>query len=131
MSLNHRSAPKAYFHYATTYYGGGFFYFGGEIGYSGNKSRASNLIARLDSTSLEWSKAGNLNYLRSRNAVILLGERFWIVGGVDRHNATRDIRTELCDINRVGQVLCTSQSSTLSDYFTPLLFAVPNDYNKC
>ena len=103
-----------------------FYYFGGQ---SWSKETAHwtelSQIACLDSSSLTWSSVGHLNTGRNTHAVILVGNRFIIVGG----GGTR--HTESCELEN-GYFNCTNLNSVLTNYMaTPPLFLVDDDYKNC
>ena len=58
-----------------------------------------NQIAGLDSNSWKWSLLGYLNTARSTHNVIIVGNRFMVVGGVEykggSQNTKRKISTDL------------------------------------
>ena len=66
--------------YAAVFYGQTFYYFGGQHIIHG-QGQLMNQIAGLDSISWKWSSLGYLNTARSTHNVILVGNRFMVVGG--------------------------------------------------
>ena len=90
-------------------------------GYTGSISR-SKTIAKLDSTSFEWTKAGDLITERRGHNAIFDGKNFIVVGGYPSSNGA--VNTEKCSISE-GQVTCVEQDPTLIHYkFYPELFLV-------
>ena len=107
--------------YASVFINGNFFIIAGhsERGYL-------NTIARLDSATWSWSRAGQLNTARDRHGAIWVNSELVVVGGLWDNRPT-----EFCDLAN-EKFTCTSQESTLSDYSDyPLLFAVTDDYGNC
>ena len=111
-----------YISFAPIVYVDGYFYVIG--GYIDDK-QYDKTIARLDASSMTWSKSGDLvNGRRGHNA-IYDGSSLIVVGG-----DTGLLQTEKCVISN-GQVSCTSQNPTLENYtLYPELFLVPVDYCK-
>ena len=99
---------------AVVYTYSSYFYFGG--------NGAGSTIARLDGSSYQWSKIGQLNQGRYAHNAIHLNGRFVIVGGSGTKN------TETCDY-KYDQMVCQSQSPSLTDYkYTPELMIVADDF---
>ena len=102
--------------YAAIFYGGNFYYFGGYDLTS---------ILRLSAASWTWSIVGQLNASRNGHGVILVDNKFMVIGG-------SDIRpTEAC-LLRNGRFNCEEKrSSLLKDFNTPILFLVDDNYQDC
>ena len=99
---------------AVVYVYSSYFYFGG--------SGAESIIARLDGTTYQLSKIGQLNVGRNGHNAIHLNGRFVIVGG----NGTRNI--EKCEYKN-DQMVCQSQLPILTDYaYYPELMTVADDF---
>ena len=77
-----------------TYFDNAFILFGG---YQGIYNKHSNMIARLDLATEEWSKIGELRTVRGGHGVIYDGEFFMVIGGYD--NRYGSIKTEKCKLS--------------------------------
>ena len=86
----------------------------------------SKTIAKLDSTSFEWTKAGDLITGREGHNAIFDGTDLIVVGGDDGD----PVKTEKCSIAE-GQVTCVEQDPLLYDYiYYPELFLVQEGFCK-
>ena len=100
---------------------GAFYVIGGATG------SYSKTIARLDSISHEWSKAGDLIQGRCGHNAIFDGSDIIVVGG---EVGIGSVKTEKCTIAE-GKVTCVEQDPSLLDYsFYPELFLVEEGYCK-
>ena len=101
---------------------GNYFIIGGQV-----DGAYSNTIARLDTATWSWSRAGQLKTARVSHVAIWVNSKLVVVGGVD---SKYSLRTEYCDLVN-DEFICTEQESALVDYSYPLLFAVTDDYGNC
>ena len=93
-------------------------------GYTGSSSY-SQTIAKLDTFTYEWSKAGDLIQGRCGHNAIFDGSDIIVVGG-----DVGSVKTEKCTIAE-GKVTCVEQDPSLLDYsFYPELFLVEEGYCK-
>ena len=100
------------------YVEGNFYVIGG---YAGS---ASKTIAKLDSTSHEWSKSGDLQVGRYAHNAVFDGSDIIVVGGSTEH------KTEKCSLSD-GQVTCVEQAPSLTDYaYYPELFLIEEGFCK-
>ena len=114
------SAMAKIYEYAVTFHAGNFYYFGG-YGYFGRLDS----ILRLNADSWTWSNVGKLNSARLGHSVILIENKFMVIGGSDNQP------NEACVLND-GQFSCTEQPNSLTDYrITPILFLVNKSYGDC
>ena len=96
-------------------------------GYTGSTSN-SKTIAKLDSISYEWTKAGDLIVGRRGHNAIFDGSDFIVVGGNKSGGGL--VKTEKCTIAE-GKVTCVEQNPALvNHYFYPELFLVEDGYCK-
>ena len=97
-----------------------FYVFGG---YTGRLS-VTNVIARLDSKTYQWSMAGQLNTARNYHAAVAIDGEFLIVGGAGEYD------TERCSFHEIdGELTCLDQEPTLLNYFRwPELFLVESNF---
>ena len=96
-------------------------------GYTNNKSN-SKTIAKLDSISYEWSKAGDLIQARHGHNAIFDKLDIIVVGGYVRDGIS--LKTEKCEING-DKVTCVEQDPALEHYsYYPELFLVEEGYCK-
>ena len=85
----------------------------------------SNIIGRLDASTLTWTKAGELNYARNGHGAIYNGERIIVAGGVGNY------KTESCSVDENGVVNCIEQAPTLSNYaYYPEMYLVDDAFCK-
>ena len=85
----------------------------------------SNIIGRLDASTLTWTKAGELNYARYGHGAIFNGERIIVAGGNGNY------KTESCSVEENGVVNCIEQAPTLYDYaFYPEMYLVDDAFCK-
>ena len=85
----------------------------------------SNIIGRLDESTLHWTKAGELNYGRRAGGAIINGERMIVAGGWS------DKITESCAVNENGVINCTEQAPTLDNYYQyPEMYLVDHAFCK-
>ena len=109
--------------YASIFIKGNFFIIGGKADGTGTNS---NTIARLNTATWSWSRAGRLNTARRGHGAIWSKSKLIIVGG-DYDTYT----TEFCTL-KDNKFTCTDLKSTLKGYgFHPLLFMVSDDYKQC
>ena len=109
--------------YASVFINGNFFIIGGFF----ISGEPSNTIARLDSATWSWSRAGQLNTARGGHGAIWVNSKLVVVGGWNTK------QTEFCVWGN-EEFTCTSKESTLTlkNYsYYPLLFAVTDDYGNC
>ena len=85
--------------YAVIYNGGHHYYFGGD-GY--------DTILALQENTWNWSNAGKMNSARKYHGVILVGDRFMVIGGSGDKN-------EACQLKN-GLFNCTEYASNMKDY---------------
>ena len=91
----------------------------------GQTGSYSKTIAKLDSISYEWTKAGDLIVGRRAHNVIFDGSNIIVVGG---HIGGDSVKTEKCTIAE-GKVTCVEQDPSLFDYsYYPELFLVEEGY---
>ena len=103
---------------------GAFYVIGGVTGSTGY----SKTIARLDSISYEWSKAGDLISGRYGHNAIFDGSNIIVIGGYAGSGVS--LKTEKCSIAE-DKVTCIEQDPSLVNYsFYPELFLVEEDYCK-
>ena len=96
-------------------------------GYTGSTSN-SKTIAKLDSISYEWTKAGDLIVGRRGHNAIFDGSDIIVVGGYAGSGVS--LKTEKCTIAE-GKVTCVEQDPALVDYsYYPELFLVEEGYCK-
>ena len=96
-------------------------------GYADSQSY-SKKIARLDSSSYEWSRAGDLLTGRYGHNAIFNGNDIIVVGGYAGDDVS--VKTEKCKITE-GNVTCVEQDPALVDYaYYPELFRVEDGYCK-
>ena len=96
-------------------------------GYADSQSY-SKKIARLDSTSYEWSRAGDLLTGRYGHNAIFDGNDIIVVGGYAGDDGS--VKTEKCKITE-GNVTCVEQDPALVGYaYYPELFRVEDGYCK-
>ena len=93
--------------------------------FSGYNDNGFDSILRLAQNSWTWSTVGQVNLSRWGHGVIMVGDKFMIMGG-------RGIRkNEECLLTN-GEFSCTELSSSLNDYvYTPMLFLVDESYGNC
>ena len=93
--------------------------------FSGYNDNGVDSILRLAQNSWTWSTVGQVNLSRWGHGVIMVGDKFMIMGG-------RGIRkNEECLLSN-GEFSCTELSSSLNDYvYTPMLFLVDESYGNC
>ena len=105
---------------AVLYAQGSFYVFGGYIG----RLTDTDVIARLDAQTYQWSKIGQLNTPRNYHAAIAIDDEFLIVGGAGEY------KTERCSMLETnGELVCMDQEPTLSFYYRwPELFLVESSY---
>ena len=97
-----------------------FYVFGGGIDYNGS----TNIIGRLDASTLTWRKAGHLNNARWGHGAIFNGDVFIVAGGYG------NLKTEVCSINN-SSVICLEQTPTLDYYRTyPEMLLVTDEFCK-
>ena len=113
--------------YVVIFYGtethGSHYYFGGRT--TGYSVQLLSSILRLESGSWTWSNVGRIKSARMGHAVILVGEKFIVVGGEGNHN------NEACLLNNY-EFSCTKLSSSLTNYAnSPILFSVADNYINC
>ena len=103
------------------YHSNAFYVFGGLIDNHVN----SNIIGRLDASSLTWTKAGELNYARNGHGAIYNGERIIVAGGEVSY------KTESCSVNENGVVNCIEQAPIL-DYYAdyPEMYLIDDAFCK-
>ena len=96
-------------------------------GYTGSSSY-SQTIAKLDTFTYEWSKAGDLIQGRRGHNVIFDGSDIIVVGGDAGKNVTP--KNEKCTITG-DKVTCVEQDPALKDYaLYPELFLVEDGFCK-
>ena len=101
---------------------GAFYVIGGATG------SYSKTIARLDSISYEWSKAGDLIEGRRGHNTIFDGSDIIVVGGYAGKDVS--LKTEKCTIAE-DKVTCVAQDPSLQNYsYYPELFLVEDGYCK-
>ena len=109
------------YEYAVIFHGSSHYYFGG---YSGDHAEVDSIL-RLQSGSWIWSKVGRLNLARRAHAVILVGEKFMVVGGYG------NINNEACLLDDV-QFNCTKLPSSLDNYeYRPIVYHMDENYGSC
>ena len=88
----------------------------------------SKTVAKLDSISHEWSKAGGLNKGRWGHNTIFDGTDIIVVGGYSGKNVS--LKTEKCTIAE-DKITCVEQEPSLVNYYEyPELFLVGDDFCK-
>ena len=93
----------------------------------GSTTSTSKTIAKLDSISYEWTKAGDLIVGRQGHNAIFDGSDIIVVGGNIGGASTK---TEKCTIAE-GKVTCVEQDPALEGYsYYPELFLVEDGYCK-
>ena len=113
----------SYIHLAPIIFVDGAFYVIG-----GDRGSNSKTVAKLDSSSHEWSKAGNLVVGRNGHNAIFDGSHIIVVGGYKSGGGSA--KTEKCTIAE-GKVTCVEQDPELVNYaFYPELFLVEEGYCK-
>ena len=101
--------------YDVTFYDGNYYYFGGV---------SSSRIICLNGTSWTWSSPGQLNSSRSGHGAISVGNIFMVVGGWSTE------KNEACILEN-EKITCNELSTSLSNYHTPILFLVDENYRNC
>ena len=102
---------------------GAFYVIGGYTSFT-----AHSTIARLDSTTYEWSAAGNLLKGRHGHNAIFDGSDIIVVGGYPGNDES--VKTEKCTITE-GRVSCVQQNPSLVNYsYYPELFLVEDGFCK-
>ena len=109
-------------YYAVTFYDGNFYYFGGF------NSGALDSILCLNADSWTWSNVGKLNSARFGHGVILVDNKFMVIGGESLTQNT--LPNEAC-VFTDGQLSCTEQSTSLTNYKSTPLFLVNHSYGDC
>ena len=103
----------------------GAFYVIGGLTISNNFSKT---IARLDSSSYEWSKAGDLTSGRHSHNAIFDGSDIIVIGGFGGFGVP--LNTEKCSIAK-DKVTCIEQEPSLLNYKDyPELFLVEENFCK-
>ena len=111
--------------YAVVVQGSSHYYFGGYYVSADGSNVGLDSILRLQSGSWTWSNVGQINSARYGHAVILIGQKFMVVGGGQKKY------NEVCMLYN-GRFNCTELSSSLSSYaYSPILFSVPDSYRYC
>ena len=88
----------------------------------------SNIIGRLDTTTLTWAKAGELIYARHGYGAIFTGDVMVVAGGHDDHKSL--YKTESCEFIN-GFVTCIELTATLNDYaYFPEMHLVSDTFCK-
>ena len=106
--------------YAVIFYGSNHYFFGG---YSAGNELSS--ILALQKKYWTWSNVGKMKTTRAYHEVILIGNRFMLIGG------DYIKKNEACQLF-YHQFNCTEFSSSLQDYFSfPILYLVDDDYRDC
>ena len=112
---------EAIFGYATIFYAGNHYYFGGYD----HTTKRLNSIHRLQESTWTWSNVGQMKTTREAHQVILVGDRFIIIGGI------KTKKNEVCLLNN-GHFKCTEFSSSLKNYaYYPILHLVSDNYKNC
>ena len=94
-------------------------------GYTSSESN-NKMIARLDSISYEWSKAGDLISGRRGHNAIFDGSDIIVIGGYVGSGVS--LKTEKCSIAE-GKITCIEQEPSLLNYHEyPELFLVEEDF---
>ena len=107
-------------YYAVVFDAGNFYYFGG-LGDTGDL----NSILRLNAATWAWSTVGQLNSARRGHGVMMVGNTFMVIGGVEIQP------TETCNLNN-GQFTCEEKNTRLNRYYyTPSVFLVSDDFELC
>ena len=105
------------------HYSNAFYVFGGYV-----DDDESNIIGRLDASTLTWTKAGELNYARNGHGAIFNNELIIVAGGYG-NNAKK--KTESCSANENGVVNCIEQAPTLDRYYEyPEMYLVDDAFCK-
>ena len=120
LSFDFDSVKDDIYSYASVFINGNFFIIGG----SSDGVVQLSTIARLDSATWLWSRAGRLNTGRSHHGVIWSNSKLVVVGGL----FTKP--TEFCQWKN-KEFTCTEQKSILKGYNRPLLVVVSDDYKNC
>ena len=106
---------------AIVYHSSAFFAFGGRVD---SIFYDSNIIARLDTSTLTWTRAGELNLGRKGHGVIANGDVMIVTGG--RGN----LNTEVCSLQN-DVVECSTQWPTLDNYYAyPEMYLVDDTFCK-
>ena len=101
------------------YYSSAFYIFGGFI-----DDDNSNIIGRLDTSTMAWTKAGKLNEARRGHGAIFNVDIVIVAGGYGIK------KTESCSIVN-GSVFCVEQAPTLDDYvYYPEMYLVVDSFCK-
>ena len=109
---------KSFIRYAPIIYTDDAFYVFGGYSYDGSIKS----IGKLDTTTMIWSKVGDLNSGRVAHNVIFDGAHFLVIGGERTH------KTEKCTLAN-NQMTCAEQNPELTDYVRyPELYMVPSDF---
>ena len=84
---------------------------------------ATDIIAKFNPDSNQWTKMGNLQYSRHAFGVIEIDKKFLVMGGWDEK------RSEICELKN-DSIDCNSREPTLIYFFYyPAIMIVPSDYN--
>ena len=106
------------------YHSNAFYVFGGDFDFEINGDQESNIIGRLDASTMTWTKAGELVYARQGHGAIFNGDVFIVAGG------EVEFKTEACSIN-YGEVNCVAQAPTLWRFqYYPEMFLVDENFCK-
>ena len=106
------------------YHNRAFYIFGGY----GDSNGYQDTIARLDTGTQTWSRAGTLKNGRKGHGAIFDGEKFIILGGIKSGDET--VKTEVCDLSGTSMT-CTEASKSLENYsYYPELYLVRENFGK-
>jgi len=117
-SIDSYPYASSFFNQAVVYVHSSYFFFGG-WGHGGNDR---STIARLDGSSYQWSKVGQLNQGRNGHKAIHLNDIFLVAGGWGTK------KTEKCKYKN-DQMVCELQSPSLTNHaWYPELMAMTDDF---
>ena len=97
------------FEYAAVFHAGYHYYFGGKV-----DSSILNSVLQLEESSWTWSNVGQMKKSRFLHGVIMIGDRFMVLGGREEVDSWERMPNEDCLMND-GKVTCT-------EYYTGLDF---------
>ena len=106
--------------YAVTFYAGHHYYFGGSSG-----SQIIKSIFALEEKTWTWSKLGKMKSRRFGHGVILVEEKFVVIGGFE------EMKNEACVLKK-GEFSCKEFTTSLNDYaFWPILYLLDENQKSC
>ena len=115
--------------YATVFHAGYHYYFGGYESDSNMNKTAYNSILRLEESSWSWSKVGEIKTSRYAPGVIMIEDKFMVIGGEDFNSKSYEIKNEAC-LKEDDKIECT-EMDWMHKALNPALFLVGDSYADC